>query len=957
MVGHIIQKYDSVNADNRTGINLALGVYEAIVKDNRDALLMGRLAVYIPELGGNVDNPKSWKIVRYASPFYGITPYREKELSAGGGSANWGQEGGTAPRDGTDQEQSQSMENGEQPIISYGMWAVPPDVGVTVLVMFAGGDLNRGFWFACVPTISHAMVPANGAPDGKTPMAEFSPIDPEVPVSDDLSSIERKPYEPLVNQFKTQGLDQDPLRGPITSSSFREAPSNVFGISSKSGHNFVMDDGDEQGQSKLIRIRTAAGNQITMHDDTGGTIYLTNASGTGWIEISPSGQIDVFGAAGINLATPGDINIHANNNINMHAGNCVKIVAGNGAKLQGTNELQLHGKKTMIEGVDELHIHSCKDLIITSFSDIHMKAFKYFCLKGKCFFWNSCQAKEAEQVPPEQPQQVSGYQTTVGRAPSKEPYAEHDGGSPGGGPTSGAPTGSMTGNGSDQAGTLVGGSGQPFEFSGSQQQAFDTIYAAAERAGSPDPKMTASIAMLESGWLGSSMTQRANNPFGQTIRAEQIGTHGIVGGTRGADGQLHAVYENIDAAIADHVRRWGSSYVKGNPTQTTSNLVANKYNTVNPAWSGSVNNIYQSSFNTDDAVQVNTATNASNANNAATNSTTAGTSQTNNNNTSNNLTNASYNSYFDNGGTNNVSNTSNNTTLNTENAVPVVDGNTTFDYNYNAGTTTSIGPSGETYTTAPSLDMSTTTNTFAGPNGEAVSTTNNSTLTQANAVQGQDVFTSGNPADQDATEPIENPTNPTLGPTDAPNRTDPSTAAQDASQALGETASQAPASDIPAAPGGGSTGCFATGNNCESPDGGDAGSNPDAGSDQPSGEGSAGLDDNAPAGSVSQKDIYDGLIARGFSPEEARRMSAVAMAESAGKLGAFNGRGADQSYGLFQINMKGALGPARAQQFGLNSYSDLYDFNKNLDAATYIYKTQGINAWGAYTNGSYRKFY
>lgn len=148
------------------------------------------------------------------------------------------------------------------------------------------------------------------------------------------------------------------------------------------------------------------------------------------------------------------------------------------------------------------------------------------------------------------------------------------------GPDSTAP-GNTTGN------TNV----NPTRFSGSNREAFAKIEEAAKNAGSPDPKMTASIAMLESGWLQSSMTQRANNPFGQTITEAQIGSNGITGGTRGADGQLHAVYESLDAAIAHHIRRWGNKYTS-NPDETLRNLVSGGYNTVNPAWSRSVNSIY-----------------------------------------------------------------------------------------------------------------------------------------------------------------------------------------------------------------------------------------------------------------------------------------------------------------------------------------------------------------------------
>ena len=202
----ISQRYNNnaINADARTGLNLAQGVFEAIVMDNVDPLLQGRLAVYIPELGGTITDPGSWRIVRYASPFYGITPYRDKLLgttpaaapedpSPGGASLGSFMSGSeiNSRLNASSLASGQGAGAGGEMITSYGMWAVPPDLGVTVLVMFAGGELNRGFWFACVPTLAHGMVPAIGAPDGKTPMAEFNPIDPQVPMTEDLKSIQR----------------------------------------------------------------------------------------------------------------------------------------------------------------------------------------------------------------------------------------------------------------------------------------------------------------------------------------------------------------------------------------------------------------------------------------------------------------------------------------------------------------------------------------------------------------------------------------------------------------------------------------------------------------------------------------------------------------------------------------------------------------------------------------------
>ncbi len=52
---------------------------------------------------------------------------------------------------------------------------------------------------------------------------------------------------------------------------------------------------------------------------------------------------------------------------------------------------------------------------------------------------------------------------------------------------------------------------------------------------------------------------------------------------------------------------------------------------------------------------------------------------------------------------------------------------------------------------------------------------------------------------------------------------------------------------------------------------------------------------------------------------------AIALAESGGNEKARNPRPPDNSYGLWQINMLGALGPARRQQYNLARNEDLYN--------------------------------
>jgi hypothetical protein len=97
-------------------------------------------------------------------------------------------------------------------------------------------------------------------------------------------------------------------------------------------------------------------------------------------------------------------------------------------------------------------------------------------------------------------------------------------------------------------------------------------------------------------------------------------------------------------------------------------------------------------------------------------------------------------------------------------------------------------------------------------------------------------------------------------------------------------------------------------------------------------------------------------MAAGFTKAEAKTMAAIAGGESSFKNTAYNGKGADDSYGLWQINMLGAMGTERLKSLGLSSKADLYDPATNARAAKQIYDSQGFGAWGAYKDGGADKY-
>ncbi len=113
---------------------------------------------------------------------------------------------------------------------------------------------------------------------------------------------------------------------------------------------------------------------------------------------------------------------------------------------------------------------------------------------------------------------------------------------------------------------------------------------------------------------------------------------------------------------------------------------------------------------------------------------------------------------------------------------------------------------------------------------------------------------------------------------------------------------------------------------------------------------------------IRQPKIEDMLLAVGFEPEIAKIMAAVAMAESAGnpmidtvKSGLDPEKKNEFSIGLLQLNMKDDR-ERLLDLFDIESEEELYDPIINVIAAKRLYDEQGLGAWGAYTDNSYKQF-
>jgi len=457
---------------DRGGVPAEFGPFAGIVMSTVDPTRAGRLRVYIDVFAAGTENnmqdESCWTTVSYMPPFYGSTPLQ--------GNANTNNIG-TYP--------------GNQN--SYGMWFTPPDVGMTVMCIFVNGDRSQGYYIGTIPDQGLGrMVPALGSVDRAQAKVQnqnqetYFANAPRLPVAEintnntDLFNSPRffdsiKPVQGVVAQaLLQQGLINDTERGTINSSSQRESPSAVFGISTPGipiysggmkpndirtklnsgeikpndakvigrvgGHSLVMDDGDLEGNNALLRLRTSKGHQITMND-SGNFFYIVHANGQAWIEFGVEGTVDVYATNSVNVRTKGDINLHADRDINMFAGRFVKI--------KSKQDMQLDTDTF-------LSVRAQQDITLYSKNTIGVKADGTLTLNSASGSWGAGSAlalqaggidlngPAAGTVANPQPLTTTllddtewnssrgwivkpeGLKSTVSRAPTHEPYPYHN---------------------------------------------------------------------------------------------------------------------------------------------------------------------------------------------------------------------------------------------------------------------------------------------------------------------------------------------------------------------------------------------------------------------------------------------------------------------------------------------------------------------------------------------------
>jgi hypothetical protein len=113
------------------------------------------------------------------------------------------------------------------------------------------------------------------------------------------------------------------------------------------------------------------------------------------------------------------------------------------------------------------------------------------------------------------------------------------------------------------------------------------------------------------------------------------------------------------------------------------------------------------------------------------------------------------------------------------------------------------------------------------------------------------------------------------------------------------------------------------------------------------------------ATSLTDSQLVELLKAVGFKGKGLRTAWAVAKAESNGRPFAFNGNTntGDSSFGIFQINMLGTLGPDRRDKFELDLNAELFSPVKNAEIVYHMTKG-GIDwsSWSSYNKGAHYKW-
>jgi predicted chitinase/mannose-6-phosphate isomerase-like protein (cupin superfamily) len=193
----------------------------------------------------------------------------------------------------------------------------------------------------------------------------------------------------MVFGISTPGPVDTSVNAPRKSVGFSESSSVRIPVSRLGGTQFVMDDGDKDGQNELVRIRTRTGHQIMMHNSAD-LIYIANSKGTAWVELTSNGKIDIYAEDSVSIHTEQDFNFRADRDINLEAGRNFNVNAAGGMELNcvdrfylicdGEGKLQIGGTTNWTSG-DDIKFSAGASYNVSAGTDINQQAGGSFNMK------------------------------------------------------------------------------------------------------------------------------------------------------------------------------------------------------------------------------------------------------------------------------------------------------------------------------------------------------------------------------------------------------------------------------------------------------------------------------------------------------------------------------------------------------------------------------------------------
>ena len=272
-----------------------------------------------------------------------------------------------------------------------GSFGAPVKDGEVILVFFAdGGKATEGFWFAVAQEIPDIVsggrlgIPKiDGSGMGESPFEDVL-VGKVTPETVGEASVPDEEQENSTRNWNigNQGTLSDILRGSSTASPRRDAGykipqlPKVTGMRTPGGSAVTIDDGSISDDGTIhpeqIRITTTSGASVVL-DGGNDFIYVINSSGSGWVEIGASGEVMVYAEGSLSMRTEKDFNLRADKNINLEAGENIHMHSIGNTKINSDKEIHLRSKgNQFLQSEAGMNINVGVNCIVTTGSKLHL---------------------------------------------------------------------------------------------------------------------------------------------------------------------------------------------------------------------------------------------------------------------------------------------------------------------------------------------------------------------------------------------------------------------------------------------------------------------------------------------------------------------------------------------------------------------------------------------------------